>query len=108
MSDEIVRLPDNFIGKEDQARLESFGAYLIVHGFASRWHWTRRRGIDVAFEIFRGGSEEKHLFSIERSRAQDAFLVRDDEGRALERGALDHIMAFMDQRVRRSNPENLA
>ena len=35
VTDEIVRLPDNFIGKDDQARLESFGAYLIVHGCLS-------------------------------------------------------------------------
>lgn len=108
VTDEIVRLPDNFIGKDDQARLESFGAYLIVHGLATRWHWTRRRGIDVAFDIFRGGADETRMFSIERSRARDAFLVRDDAGNALERGKLDHIMAFINQRVRGPGPEGLA
>lgn len=108
MTDEVVRLPDNFIGKEDQARLESFGAYLIVHGLATRWHWNRRRGIDVAFELFRGGADEVRIFCIERSRANDVFVLSDGEGRALERGKLDHIMTVVDRAAREPWNDGLA
>ncbi len=108
MADEIVRLPENFIGKEDQARLESFGAYLIVHGFATRWHWTRCRGIDVAFELFCGGAHELRLFCIERSRELDAFVLCDGQGRALERGKLDHIMTVVDETLRGPFSDGLA
>ncbi len=97
MNDEnIVELPENFIGVEDAERLESFGAHLISHGCATRWHWNRENGIDVAFEIFRGGPHEELMFSVRRDRDQDVFYVTEPSGAVVEQGALDHVMTAID------------
>lgn len=97
---EIVNLPNNFIGKEDEQRLESFGARLIGHGWASRWHWNRERGFDIAFEIFVGGSQERLMATIARDRERDTFLARSAGGRLLAEGALEHVMAVVDRMAR--------
>lgn len=97
---DIVNLPENFIGKEDELRLESFGAHLISHGCATRWHWSRERGIDVAFEIFTGGAHERLMLYIVRDRKRDAFVAKDPEGAAVVEGALDHVMAVVDRLAR--------
>jgi len=94
---EIVTLPDNFIGKEDEQRLESFGARLISRGWATRWHWNRERGIDVAFEIFTGGASERLIVSIVRNRERDAFLAKDAAGGFVAEGALERVMAVVDK-----------
>lgn len=96
----VVELPENFIGVEDAERLESFGAHLIAHGRATRWHWNREHGIDVAFEIFRGGPHEELMFAIRRDRDKDAFYVTDSSGRVVEEGSLDHVMAVVDSAAR--------
>lgn len=92
----IVELPENFIGVEDAEKLESFGGHLIAHGRATRWRWSRRNGIDVAFEIFHGGPHEHLMFAIKRDRDKDAFYVADASGQVLDEGPLDHIMAVVD------------
>lgn len=97
---DIVNLPKNFIGKEDELRLESFGAHLISHGCATRWHWSRERGIDVAFEIFAGGAKERLMWYIVRDSKRDAFIAQDPEGAAVVEGALDHVMAVVDRLAR--------
>jgi hypothetical protein len=107
MPGKIVDLPDDFIGKEDEARLESFGAHLIAHGWATRWHWNRDHGIDLAFELFRGGSDERLMLAIRRDRAKDAFYVCDADGGRVDEGKLEHVMAVADsmaRTARRSGP----
>lgn len=103
MTEKVVKLPDGFIGKDDEARLESFGAHLISHGIATRWHWRRRRGIDVAFEIYCGGMEGELLASISRDRRNDVFTVKDGYGRLVDAGTLERIMTTIDAHARRGN-----
>lgn len=103
MTDKVVKLPDEFIGKDDEARLESFGAHLIAHGIATRWHWRRLRGIDVAFEIYRGGAEEELFVSIKRDRRNGVFTVKDGYGRLIDAGTLERIMTTIDAQARRGN-----
>jgi len=100
MSGTIVELPDDFIGKEDELRIESFGSHLIAHGYATRWHWRREHGVDVAFELFRGGPDEEFLLAIKRDRAKDLFYALDAAGNRIEEGKLDHVMAVVDALVR--------
>jgi hypothetical protein len=96
MTDNVVELPNDFIGKEDQTRLESFGGHLIARGLATRWHWNKERRFDVAFEIYRGGPAEALLFSIRRDSDNDVFYARDEAANLRVRGKLDHVMAFVD------------
>jgi hypothetical protein len=96
MTDKIIELPQDFIGMEDQARLESFGGHLIARGLATRWHWNRSHGIDVAFEIYRGGVDETLFCSIRRDHAHDVFYVHGGSANLRDRGKLDHVMASVD------------
>jgi hypothetical protein len=105
---DIINLPSDFIGKEDEQRLESFASHLIAHGRATRWHWNRKSGIDVAFEVFRGGADEELLVTIKRDRKEDAFHARDGNGRDLAHGTLDHVMAVIDRAAALSRPEGPA
>jgi len=94
---EIVQLPDNFIGKEDRDKLESFGGHTIAHGRATRWHWTAdERGAHL-FEIYRGGAEEELAYRVSRDRRRDVFRAHDARGREAAAGSLDHVMAQLDQ-----------
>jgi hypothetical protein len=95
----LIDLPDDFIGKSDEKRLESFGAYLISHGRATRWHWNRRRGIDVAFEVYSGGAQERFLFRFQRDSAHDAFTLTDGDEGVIAEGPLDHLMAVAFERT---------
>lgn len=97
---DIVNLPPNFIGKDDEQRLESFGGHLIARGCATRWHWNRERGIDVAFDVFVGGSQERLMFSIVRDRKHDKFVAKNAVGAQIADGTLDHIMAVVDKLAR--------
>jgi hypothetical protein len=92
----IIGLPDNFIGKEDQLRLESFGGHLIARGYATRWHWVRQDDIDVAFELFSGGADQRRFARIIRDREHDRFVAHDAAGRTVAEGTLDHVMAVVD------------
>ena len=94
---EIVRVPENFIGKEDRERLESFGGHTIAHGRATRWHWSSDdRGNDV-FEIYRGGADEALAYRVSRDRSHDVFRVHDRDGREVLAGELDHVMAGLEE-----------
>jgi hypothetical protein len=96
MTDKIIELPHDFIGPEDQARLESFGAHLIASGLATRWHWNRAHGIDVAFEIYRGGADEQLFCAIRRDRDHDVFYAQGGNAGLRDRGKLEHVMAAVD------------
>jgi hypothetical protein len=49
---EIITLPDNFIGKEDREKLESFAAHTIAHGRATRLQWDKDTDGGDIFEIY--------------------------------------------------------
>jgi len=94
---EIVQLPENFIGKEDRERLESFGGHTIAHGRATRWHWAKdEQGNDV-FELYRGGADEALAYGISRDRSHDIFRVHDSYQREVLSGDLDHVMAGLEE-----------
>jgi hypothetical protein len=94
---EIVQLPENFIGKEDRERLESFGGHTIAHGRATRWHWDRNERGDDVFEIYRGGVEEELAYRLSRDRRNDVFRVHDERGREAASGDLEHVMAELER-----------
>lgn len=96
MNDKIVNLPSHFIGKEDEQKLESYGAHLISHGYATRYHWKKENGIIVAFEVYRGGADEEFLFAIRRNQEGDYFFLEDANGAHAGRGTLEHVMAVGD------------
>lgn len=94
---EIVQLPENFIGKEDRERLESFGGHTIAHGRATRWHWAKdEQGNDV-FELYRGGADEVLAYRISRDRSHDIFRVHDSHQREVMSGDLEHVMAGLEE-----------
>lgn len=93
MNDKIVNLPDHFIGREDEQKLESYGAHLIGHGYATRYHWKKENSIIVAFEVYRGGADEAFLFAIRRNQEGDYFYLEDAGGIRAGRGTLQHVMA---------------
>lgn len=93
---DITRLPDNFIGKDDRIRLEAFAGHTISRGRATRWQWSRDTGGDK-FEVFAGGVDEARVASVTRDREADCFRAFDAEGRELDNGDLEHIMAALDR-----------
>lgn len=96
MSD-IVQLPENFIGREDREKLESFGGHTIARGRATRWHWANdEQGGDV-FEIYRGGIDEVLAYRVSRDRKHGVFRVRDGHEREVLRGDLEHVMTGLEK-----------
>jgi hypothetical protein len=93
---EIIRLPDNFIGKEDREKLESFAGHTIARGRATRWHWGKDAEGDDVFEIYRGSGDITLAVSISRIREQDAFCVRDAAGQSIASGSLEHVFAELE------------
>ncbi|MGA8262659.1 MAG: hypothetical protein WB783_20845 [Arenicellales bacterium] len=105
---DIVRLADNFIGKEDRLKLESFGGHSIAHGRATRWHWsTDEHGGDV-FEIYRGGADEELAYRVSRDRREDVFRLCDAGRRELLSGELEHVLAGLEQMLATGHGESLA
>ena len=94
---EIIKLPGNYIGKEDREKLESFGGHTISHGRATRWHWGEDADGDDVFEIYRGGEDETLVTRIGRDREMDAFCAHDAAGNLVVSGALEHVMAELDR-----------
>jgi hypothetical protein len=93
---EIVRLPDNLIGREDREKLESFAGHTVARGRAVRWRWeTDTAGNDI-FEIQPGGVDHRSAVRISRNRTQDAYSARDAAGRPIVNGALDHVFAELE------------
>ncbi|MBS1269215.1 MAG: hypothetical protein MAG794_00162 [Gammaproteobacteria bacterium] len=104
----VITLPENFIGKEDREKLESFGGHTIAHGRATRWHWTsNERGGDV-FEIHRGGADEVLAYSLIRDRAHDVFRVYDSRSHEAASGDLEHVMAELDRLLATEHGESPA
>lgn len=101
----VIPLPENFIGKKDREKLESFGAHLIGHGRATRWHWGGDRDGGDVFEIYVGGAFEVMAARVTRDRAMGAFRARDAAGRSLSSGPLDHVMAALDRHLARIHGE---
>lgn len=93
---DITELPDNFIGKDDRERLESFGGHTIARGRATRWHWAKDAAGGDCFELFAGGATEQRLARITRDRRADLFRVYDAEDGELAKGALEQVMAALE------------
>jgi hypothetical protein len=101
----IVTLPENFIGKEDRERLESFGGHTVAHGRATRWNWRKDSDGDDVFEIYRGGDNEILIARINRDRKRDTFCARDATGGPLVSGSLEHVFAQLDAYFARMHGE---
>jgi hypothetical protein len=95
----IIALADNSLGKTDRLRLESFATHLVAHGLATRWHWQRKRGLDMTLHVYKGSGEEP-MFFLNRSRANRAFFAKDAAGRIIAQGALPHVLAIADRFAR--------
>jgi hypothetical protein len=93
---EIIRLPDNFIGKEDREKLESFAGHTIARGRATRWHWGKNAAGDDVFEIYTGGADEILTISISRDRQRDEYLASDAAAHPIVTGALEHVFAELE------------
>lgn len=104
MNQNVVKLPDDFIGKEDEVKLESFGAHLMEHGVVSRWNWRRLNGIDVAFLLYQGAPHARLMACIGRDRRRDLFYADDAQGRRLREGTLEAVMASVDAYARSPHP----
>lgn len=83
------------IGQADQDRLESYGAHVIQHGWATRFSWCEKDG-DPRFDIFRGGADESRAARVGRHRTRHEFFAEDRAGQEIARGVLDHVMAELD------------
>jgi len=92
----IIRLPDNFIGREDREKLESYAGHTIARGRATRWHWGRNADGDDTFEIHTGGADAIVAVTISRDRRQDVFCARDAAGVPIATGALEHVFAELE------------
>ncbi len=91
-----ITLPDNFIGKDDKKKLESFGGHTIARGRATRWHWAKKDNGDDVFEIYRGGADEELAMRVMRDCKQDIFTAYDKSGDSKVTGALEHVMTELE------------
>jgi hypothetical protein len=92
----VIRLADNFIGKEDRDKLESYAGHTIARGRATRWCWGKTPDGDDRFEIHTGGANDRLAVTVSRNREQDSFFVCDAAGRLITTGPLDHILAELE------------
>lgn len=97
MAENVVELPEHFIGLTDRGRLESFGDYLIANGRAKHWYWHREHGVGVAFEIVYGTGDYDRVFSIKRDREKDAFYVTNVAGQKIDEGTLAYLMTVVNE-----------
>lgn len=93
---EIIRLPDNFIGKEDREKLESFAGHTVARGRAIRWHWDHDADGNDIFEIHPVGKNRPPVVQISRNRELDAFAARDAAGHPIVKGTLDHVFSELE------------
>jgi len=101
----VINLPENFIGKEDAVKLESFGGHTLSLGRATRWHWHKdEAGADV-FEIYLGGENEALAAQITRDRERHAFCARDGSGKRIADGRLEHVLAELEAHFARLHGE---
>ena len=92
----VINLPENFIGKDDASRLESFGGHTLSLGRATRWHWHRDDDSGDVFEIYLGGENETLAAQVSRDRDRHAFDARDGAGRRIADGRLEHVLAELE------------
>jgi hypothetical protein len=92
----VIRLPDNFIGKEDRDKLESYAGHTIARGRATRWCWGKNADGDDRFEIHTGGANDRLAVTVSRNREQDAFFMFDAAGRLITTGTLDQVFVVME------------
>jgi hypothetical protein len=92
---EIITLPDNFIGKEDREKLESFAAHTIAHGRATHWQWDKDADGGDSFEIYPVGADNRLTVRISRNRELDRFCAR-DTAQSIASGALEHVFAELE------------
>jgi hypothetical protein len=108
---DIIKIADNFIGKDDREKLESFGGHTIALGRATRWHWGKDANKDDVFEVYIGGANEELAASVKRDRKKDMFLAFDGDDNSIVSGTLEHVMAELDhyfQRMHRPSPDTSA
>ncbi len=99
----IIPFTNDLIGHEDRERLESFGGHEIGRGRATRWHWGGAPGGGETFEIFRGGVNEELVVCIRREGG--IYRASDGTGKPVTEGALDHVMAVLDDVFARLHDE---
>lgn len=102
---EIITLPDNFIGKEDGEKLESFAAHTIAHGRATRWHWVKYADGNDSFEIYPIGADKRLTVRINRNREMDTFFARDAAEVSIASGVLEHVFAVLEAYFSRLHSE---
>ena len=107
MMADIVELPKNLIGLEDQESLEVYGGHHISRGRATRFHWDKDKYGDPVFELYRGGANEELITRISRDRERDVFLAENARGQLLIAGTLDHVMAVLERKLAREHDEHL-
>ena len=108
---DIIKLADNFIGKEDRDKLESFGGHTIALGRATRWHWNKDKNNNDLFEFYMGGANEELAAYVKRDRKKDMFIAQDGSEKTIVSGSLEHVMAELDkyfQRLHSSPPDTSA
>jgi hypothetical protein len=98
MSD-IARMPNNPISHQDRQALDAYGAHAIAHGWVARFHWTEDDDGDPHFELWHGAPNERLEARIGRSREGHAFYAEDAQGIVFATGALDHVMAVLEERL---------
>jgi hypothetical protein len=92
----IIKLPNNFIGKEDREKLESFARHTIARGRATRWYWGRNAEGDDQFAICSHGADLQLAVTISRDRKQDEYYARDTVGDMIAQGAIEHLFAELE------------
>jgi hypothetical protein len=96
----IIALADNVMSRADRMRLESFAAHLVAHGFAARWDWRRKRGLDMTLQLYKGRTDDEPMVCFRHSRANRAFCARDAAGRIIAQGELPHVLTIVDRFAR--------
>ena len=93
---EIIKLADNFIGREDREKLESFAGHTIARGRAMRWYWDKNAKGEEQFIIRCDGADITLSVTISRDRKQDEFYARGTVGGLIARGSIEHLLAKLE------------
>lgn len=102
----IIDLPDNFIGKEDRDKLESFAGHTVARGRATLWRWGKTGDGDDVLEIYRSNEEDMPIIRITRDRQANAFCARDTAGAPIATGLLELVLADLDAHLARLHGES--
>lgn len=101
----IIELPDNFIGKEDREKLESFAGHTIARGRAVRWHWDHTDNGDDVLEIYQRNSDDKPDICVTRNRELDEFRAHNAWEDLVAAGTLQHVLAVLESYFARRHGE---